>query len=81
MATLQTSDVIFATVSRCGTTIATLKLSGMSSLAQIFNYIKTVLSGTMGLLTVNLRNGTQGWNERYNLMLKQMCSLKRADIL
>lgn len=70
MATILSTDVMFATVKQRGNTLATLRLSGMSSLADIINYIKTIVKGRMGLLTLSLRNSTQGWAQERNIILE-----------
>lgn len=70
MATILSTDVMFATVKQRGNTLATLRLSGMSSLAEIINYIKTVIKDKMGLLTLSLRNCTQGWAQERNIILE-----------
>ncbi|MDE5838494.1 MAG: hypothetical protein K2K52_06955 [Paramuribaculum sp.] len=70
MATIFTTDILYATVIQRGTTIATLTLSGVSSLAEIINRIKSVVKDSIGMLTVNLRNSTQGWRQQRNIILK-----------
>lgn len=70
MATILTSDILYATISQRGTTIASLTLSGVSSIAEIINRIKSVVKNTIGMLTINLRNGTQGWRQQRNIILK-----------
>lgn len=70
MATISTTDILYATVSQRGTTVATLTLSGVSSLSEIISRIKEVVKGTLGLFTLNLRNSSQGWREQRNILLK-----------
>ncbi|MDE6048241.1 MAG: hypothetical protein K2G09_00915 [Paramuribaculum sp.] len=70
MATILTSDILYATISQRGTAIASLTLSGVSSIAEIINRIKSVVKNTIGMLTINLRNGTQGWRQQRNIILK-----------
>lgn len=70
MANLNTSDIVFATVRQHGNTIANIRLSGMSSVSQILNYIKRFFRDTVGLLSVNLRNGTQGWSQTLNIIMR-----------
>ena len=70
MATIFTTDILYATVIQRGTTIATLTLSGVSSLAEIISRIKSVVKDSIGMLTLNLRNSTQGWRQQRNIILK-----------
>lgn len=61
MGTINNSDIIFATIIRNGRQIASLQLSGISSLADIIRHIRAKISSTPGILTLQLRNGSQGW--------------------
>ena len=63
------SDVIFATIRQRGTVLATLKLSGISSLTDVIRRIPAAVAGLMGLTIIELRNGTQGWKQRHTIML------------
>lgn len=64
MPTINSTDIIFATVTRHGDTIFDSRLVGFSSMKQLMAYLRRCLSGTLGLLTLNLRNGSQGWSSR-----------------
>lgn len=80
MATILSTDVIFATVTRRGRTIASLSLSGVTSLAQIINHIRSLVSDTMGILTLSLRNSTQGWRQERNIILKPHCRATQLSL-
>lgn len=64
MKTVNTTDILFATVISRGRTVAKITLSGMSSIADIMAELAGRLSGAKGLLTLQLRNYTQGWSSR-----------------
>lgn len=66
MATILSSDIIFATIRQRGRILTTLRLSGITSLSEIV----TALHGiARGIATIDLRNGTQGWSRRHTVML------------
>lgn len=68
MATFKSSDRIFATIVQRGRVILNLNISGITSITDII----TTLSGQLkGLVTINLRNYTQGWQSNYCVMLAQ----------
>lgn len=69
MATINSSDIIFATVMQRGTTLASIRISGITSFAEILRHLRNILSGIMGMTTIDLRNGTQGWQQRRTVML------------
>lgn len=66
MKTISCTDVIFATVTRFGRPVASLCLSGITSINEILSRIRRTLSDTSGLITLNLRNSTQGWTSSQN---------------
>ena len=70
MATISISDIIYATVVRRGTTLITVKLSGIASLHDLLARLRREISrDTTGLVTLILRNGSQGWSRSHRLLL------------
>lgn len=69
MKTINSSDVIFATVTQRGTTLYNARLSGLSSMADVMRFLHKALAGAVGMLTLTLRNGTQGWSRRTSFKL------------
>ncbi|MEF2642699.1 MAG: hypothetical protein U0M50_01400 [Paramuribaculum sp.] len=66
MATILSSDVIFATVRQRGQVMTTLRLSGITSFGDVVASVGRLFKG---ITTIDLRNGTQGWNLRHTVML------------
>lgn len=63
------SDVIFATVRQRGMVLANLRMSGINSMADIISRLPHAIGRLMGITTIDLRNGTQGWQRRHTIML------------
>lgn len=61
MEKISINDIIFATATIRGSIAATLRLSGLNSMAEVIAAIKKELGFVGGLLTITLRNMTQGW--------------------
>ncbi len=55
------NDVIFARVTQRGATIYDGRMSGLSSMSDVMAHLRNALGGAVGLMTLNLRNGSQGW--------------------
>ncbi len=68
MKTISCTDVIYATVVKRGTMIASLCLSGIDSLKELLSRIRRALGSDCGLVTLTLRNGSQGWTDRRSLV-------------
>lgn len=64
MKTINSNDVIFATVTQRGNTLYDGRMSGVSSMPEVMSCLRKALSGVVGVLTLTLRNGTQGWSRR-----------------
>lgn len=71
MATIQSTDILFATLIQRGRTIASVRLSGITTFSEIIRYLRKVANGAVGMMTVSLRNGTQGWNHQRNIMFSR----------
>ena len=69
MATICSTDTIFATVSYCGSMIANMRISGAESMAHVMNAVRSRVGHVAGLVTVDLRNTSQGWNSRRSVMI------------
>lgn len=54
------SDIVFVNVMAVGRQVMTVTLSGNASVEQLMEDVKRRLAGMDGLLTVNLRNSSQG---------------------
>lgn len=68
MKTISCTDIIYATVVRRGTMIASLCLSGIASLADLLLRVRSEIGCGCGLVTLSLRNGSQGWTDRRSLL-------------
>lgn len=69
MEKISINDIIFATATVRGTIAASLKLSGLKSMADVIAAIKKEIGIAGGLLTITLRNMTQGWSRTRSLYL------------
>lgn len=69
MEKISINDIIFATATIRGTIAASLKLSGLKSMADVIAAIKKEIGIAGDLLTITLRNMTQGWSKSRSLYL------------
>lgn len=69
MGVIHTSDIIYATLSQHGREIAAYRFSGMTTMADLLRQIRNAAAGCIGLVSVKLRNSTQGWTLARSLML------------
>lgn len=60
MTNISATDIIFANVYRFGREVASLRMTGVNTEAEILAAIHHSLPGG-GVLDLVLRNGTQGW--------------------
>lgn len=75
------SDVVFVNVMAFGRQLMTVTLSGNSSVDELMEAVKSLLADLDGLLTVNLRNSSQGTTAKRVLRLRKPSSgLLRAQM-
>lgn len=72
MRKIEYNDVMFATILQHGRTLYTARICGMTSMADIVRYISTNFGTILGMFTLNLRNGSQGWTSTTNLRLQRV---------
>lgn len=70
MATIDSNDIIFATVTQRGKDVVSLRMSGMTSFSEIVRRMQTAVTSPLGLVTLRLRNYTQGWSLHHALVLR-----------
>ncbi|MBD5185019.1 MAG: hypothetical protein HDS11_05630 [Bacteroides sp.] len=68
MKTISSSDIIFATVSMRGSLVAQLCISGIASFKEILARVRQAIGARVGLATLKLRNGSQGWTDSRTLV-------------
>lgn len=74
MSPINTTDIIYATITRLsGKIIATIRMSGITDLASILRVLRRQLPEEIqgGLVTVNIRNSSAGWNQTSRVMLRR----------
>ncbi len=71
MGTINSSDIIYATLSQHGRQLASLKLSGLTSFSDILRQVRRAVTGSLGLVTLRLRNSSQGWSHDRSVLLSQ----------
>lgn len=64
-------DIIFATIVCRGRALASLTLSGMETMADILRRVReSIDASTRGIITLRLRNYTQGWLQERSLVMR-----------
>lgn len=70
MTNFQTDDVVFATLTQRGKTIANVCLSGISSMSHVLKNIREQIPGLLGMATLSVRNSSQGWSTTQTFYLR-----------
>lgn len=69
------SDQIFVNAVQYGRVVLECSLTGCESVEQVLCRVRDMLENAHGLVTVNLRNRSQGWTLRRALRFKPVASL------
>lgn len=70
MGVINKSDIIFATLLQRGKQIVSIRLSGVRSWEDIISFLRTMVCNCVGLTTLRLRNGSQGWAQQRSIIIK-----------
>lgn len=76
MATINLHDEIYATLTQRGIVVAKIKLQGIRSLSDVLLKLRSHASNCMGLVTLKVRNYTQGWSQSKNIKLTSQIPVK-----
>ncbi len=63
MKTFSINDVIFARVTMMGHELLNLRLSGIASMSALLHRIRQELGSCLGMISLNIRNLSQGWSQ------------------
>lgn len=80
MATINRTDRLFVTISHGGTNLYSTEMSGLSTIGEVYLHIKKQADIEPGMVTLHLRNSTQGWSQQHNFVLKNGEKTKENNI-
>lgn len=69
MATINLHDEIYATLTQRGIIVAKVKMQGIKSLSDVLMHLRSLASNCVGLVTLKVRNYTQGWSQSRSIKL------------
>ncbi len=78
MARIESKDILYTTISQRGSIIGKLTLSGINSFSGIVHILQHSLKNVSGLITIQIRNRSQGWSENRSLILSTPSTHKSA---
>ena len=70
MATINRTDRLYVTIVHGGSIPYTTEMSGLASLGEVYRQVKSISKVDAGVITLRLRNSTQGWTQQHNIVLK-----------
>ncbi len=70
MATINRTDRLYVTIHHGGSKPYTIEMSGLTSLGEVYRQVKGFSNVAAGVVTLHLRNSTQGWTQQHNIVLK-----------
>lgn len=68
------NDILFATLTRQGRVLASLTISGVTSIADVIRRLRRMVDAGSGLVVFSLRNMTQGWSQQSSFMPGKVAS-------
>ena len=71
MISIHRTDLLQVTAQSCGIVLLSLTMSGASTHTDVIRQVKESAPCDAGIVTVRLRNRTQGWTQQHNLVLRR----------
>ncbi|MDE6497380.1 MAG: hypothetical protein K2L21_01840 [Muribaculaceae bacterium] len=71
MNSIDINDIVFATATLHGRSIANIRMSGVISTSDIIARLRQLFGDAAGMIRITLRNVTQGWSRVLNLYLRK----------
>lgn len=71
MASIHRTDLLQVTAQSCGAVLLSITMSGVDTLTDVFRQVRESTACDIGIVTVKLRNRTQGWTQQHNLVFRQ----------
>lgn len=69
MATITINDIVWATATFEGRTVASFSASGYSSITEVLKAVRRSLGDIVGMVRLSLRNSSRGWREERSLYI------------
>ncbi|MBQ4230444.1 MAG: hypothetical protein II671_02740 [Salinivirgaceae bacterium] len=66
---INSTDRLFATVRQFGTFVTNIEMSGITSMKQVVFRLRDEISDASGLMSLTLRNASQGWSRQASILL------------
>ncbi|MDE5666089.1 MAG: hypothetical protein K2G17_09515 [Duncaniella sp.] len=64
------TDLLYVTALSSGVTLLSTSLCGAASIGDVFRHVKAQTDDAKGVVTLRIRNSTQGWTQHHNIVLK-----------
>lgn len=69
MSSISSSDIVSATASYHGHTIASFTSTGFSSIGEVLSAVRSAVGSVVGLVELSLLNSSRGWRECRSLFI------------
>lgn len=64
------TDLLYVTALSGGVALLSTSISGVSSIGDVFRQIRRMASAFKGVITLKIRNSTQGWAQQHTIVMK-----------
>lgn len=70
MTAIHRTDLLQVTAQSCGNVLLSLTMSGVTNLGDVFHQVRSSAPDEAGIVTIKLRNRTQGWTQQHNIVFR-----------
>ncbi|WP_300502133.1 hypothetical protein [uncultured Duncaniella sp.] len=69
MTAINRTDVLYVTALSSGVTLLSTSLCGAATIGDVLRHVKDRTEPAKGVVTLRIRNSTQGWVQQHNIVL------------
>lgn len=66
------TDILHITALSSGVTLLSTSLCGAASIGDVFRHVKKHAESAKGVVTLRIRNSTQGWVQQHTIVLNRV---------
>lgn len=74
MTAINHTDLLYVTALSGGVALLSTSISGVSSIGDVFRRIRRMASAFKGVITLKIRNSTQGWAQQHTIVMKPVAN-------
>lgn len=79
MTAINRNDILYVTAHSGGVTLLSTSMRGAASMGDVLRHVKNQAEDAKGVVTLRVRNSTQGWVQQHNIILNTQSKVQSSQ--